>query len=423
MNWISPHRPTPSERPHLRALYAHLVQGLFEHSRIPTLTLFGSMFLLYIVLLDFQATRPVVRILIVSMAAVVGFRALLAYREDWVRARIPSLGARFGLHVALSALTALGLGSLVAICALGLDPGRLLLICFWLAGSTAIAAISMAGSPIAYALYLVPSLFPLAWVGPRAFSEGIGVLFSASVGIYAVSLWAISWNIHGAVRRNYMLSRQLEDLALRDPLTGLRNRRYLVEFMEEESPRVMRRWLNPELTQSPRRSVTLLVVDLDRFKAVNDQYGHQAGDFVLQQAARLLKEVVRKPDLVVRWGGEEFVVVALDSDRVLPPLIAQRIRERFALHEFRLPGGEALRCTCSIGYALFPFLPERPDGLDWDQVLRLADEGLFRSKRAGRNCLRGFQPGGAPPAAILGSLRREDLDAATLERDGMIREA
>jgi diguanylate cyclase (GGDEF)-like protein len=218
-----------------------------------------------------------------------------------------------------------------------------------------------------------------------------------------------------------LLTQRLGDLALRDPLTGLRNRRYLHEFMQEETPRVLRRWLAQDVAIINRRSISLILVDLDHFKLVNDEHGHAAGDAVLVQVAGLLKDIVRKPDLVLRWGGEEFLILALDSDRIAPPLIAVRVHERMARHPFVLPGGQTIRQTCSVGFAIFPFLPERPEGLGWEQVFRMADESLYSAKDSGRNRLQGFLPGVGDPDAIIAALEVPDPDFAKALEAGLIK--
>jgi diguanylate cyclase (GGDEF)-like protein len=126
--------------------------------------------------------------------------------------------------------------------------------------------------------------------------------------------------------------------------------------------------------------------------------------------ARLLKEIVRKPDLVLRWGGEEFLILALDSDRVTPPLIAVRVHEQMAQHSFILPGGQTLRQTCSVGYAIYPFHPDRPEGLGWEQVFRLADQCLYSAKDQGRNRMQGMLPGPGDADAAIAALQVPDPD-------------
>jgi len=130
---------------------------------------------------------------------------------------------------------------------------------------------------------------------------------------------------------------------------------------------------------------------------------------------------VRKPDLVLRWGGEEFLILALDSDRISPPHIAVRVHERMAQQPFMLPGGQVIRQTCSVGYAIFPFLPERPEGLEWEQVFRLADESLYGAKGKGRNLLQGVLPGEGDPDAIIAALAVPDPDFPEALAAGLIR--
>jgi diguanylate cyclase (GGDEF)-like protein len=184
---------------------------------------------------------------------------------------------------------------------------------------------------------------------------------------------------------------------------------------------VLRRWLLNDEKIRNRRSISLILVDLDLFKRVNDEYGHVAGDAVLRQVAQLLRQIVRKPDLVLRWGGEEFLVLALDSDRQAPPLTALRVHQEMAQHPFVLPGGQELRLTCSVGYAIYPFLPERPEGISWEQVFRMADHCLYDAKGMGRNRLRGFLPGEADPDRVVAALEAPEPDFALALADGLIR--
>jgi diguanylate cyclase (GGDEF)-like protein len=128
----------------------------------------------------------------------------------------------------------------------------------------------------------------------------------------------------------------------------------------------------------------LLVVDLDNFKAINDSLGHTAGDRVLQQAAQLVAQACRESDSAVRWGGEEFLVVARHADRDLAANLAGRICESFRKHLFEVGGGKSVGLTCSVGVAAFPFSPENE--LSWEEVVDLADHGLYAAKRAGKDC-------------------------------------
>jgi len=127
------------------------------------------------------------------------------------------------------------------------------------------------------------------------------------------------------------------------------------------------------------------MVDLDHFKEVNDRHGHAAGDAVLVQMQERLREVFRESDYLIRWGGEEFLVLARATHRDDGKLVAERIRKAVADRDFVLPDGTLLQKTCSIGFACFPFVPAEPRLLSWSEVVELADQGLYLVKRSGRN--------------------------------------
>jgi diguanylate cyclase (GGDEF)-like protein len=124
---------------------------------------------------------------------------------------------------------------------------------------------------------------------------------------------------------------------------------------------------------------------VDHFKSVNDIYGHNAGDQLLIQLSDLLTQTCRESDCVIRWGGEEFLLVSRFVDREDAPLMAERIRNKIAQHTFKLPDGSSLKKTCSIGFACFPFLPKEPTKLSWEQVIDIADHALYIAKKSGRN--------------------------------------
>jgi diguanylate cyclase (GGDEF)-like protein len=216
----------------------------------------------------------------------------------------------------------------------------------------------------------------------------------ALLAFYVPCLTMMCFYAHANARRTMLLSLELRDLALKDTLTGLRNRRFLAEFMEHEAEQLRRTWRDhSEDRQRPPQSIGLLLIDLDLFKRVNDEHGHQAGDDVLRQFASVLQEAVRRPDLVVRWGGEEFVVIARDLARPAVWDVADRIRRRVAEQAFQLASGGVLHKTCSIGYSLFPFSTRTPELLTWEQSLALADQALYQAKDTGRNRVVGVSAG------------------------------
>ncbi len=184
-------------------------------------------------------------------------------------------------------------------------------------------------------------------------------------------------------------NRALTDLSLTDPLTGLRNRRYLASTIPTDVAQVQRTYRDLSSGRSDRlpRNVDLvfLLVDLDHFKQVNDRYGHTAGDRVLQELRQLLIGACRTSDIVVRWGGEEFLIVARNSSREEATILAERVRTSIAAHLFEVGIEEPISMTCSVGFAAFPFVPRRPDAASWEEVIDLADRCLYIAKREGRN--------------------------------------
>ncbi|HKW36460.1 MAG TPA: diguanylate cyclase [Burkholderiales bacterium] len=164
--------------------------------------------------------------------------------------------------------------------------------------------------------------------------------------------------------------RRLQEQAISDPLTGLYNRRYLNEFL----PR--------ELARSGRNAtpVAVMLLDLDRFKGVNDSFGHEAGDLVLSAVANLLRGKVRGSDIACRYGGEEFALVLPETGLEPSARRAEDIRVAISALDLRYAGKYLGRMTASIGIALFPDHSRDADGL-----LRVADIALYAAKGAGRD--------------------------------------
>ena len=185
--------------------------------------------------------------------------------------------------------------------------------------------------------------------------------------------------------------RALEEVSLTDQLTGLRNRRFFLQHVETDVGMSLRRYDDPlrtgviERDAAPGKDLVFFMVDLDHFKEVNDRHGHAAGDAVLVQMQERLREVFRESDYLIRWGGEEFLVLARATHRDDGHIVAERIRRAVADRDFLLPDGTLLQKTCSIGFACFPFVPSQPRLLSWSEVVELADQGLYLVKRSGRN--------------------------------------
>jgi diguanylate cyclase (GGDEF)-like protein len=198
-------------------------------------------------------------------------------------------------------------------------------------------------------------------------------------------------------------NRELSFQSSRDPLTTLYNRRYFQDFIGDRGAQAERRRDEGTTIQA------LLLIDLDHFKEINDRFGHTAGDAVLVAVARRLRDTLRETDMIVRWGGEEFLVFVPAAHPETLDEIASRIMRAVAMAPF-LHEGTEIPMTASVGYVPMP-LP--PDGvpLPWERAIALADKALYMAKIHGRNRaygVHGLSPG---DAATLAEAER-DLERA-----------
>jgi diguanylate cyclase (GGDEF)-like protein len=175
---------------------------------------------------------------------------------------------------------------------------------------------------------------------------------------------------HAAIAlENARLHRIVERQALVDGLTGIANRRQCEDAMTAEIARAERLGT----------TLTLVLADLDDFKAVNDAHGHAVGDDVLRKFAAALRSTVRDSDLAGRWGGEEFLLLLPGADATGGALLADRVRETFSERSFAGRDGETVTVTCSFGVA------QHRAGGDERELFASADRALYRAKRAGKN--------------------------------------
>ncbi len=170
---------------------------------------------------------------------------------------------------------------------------------------------------------------------------------------------------------------QLEILATHDSLTGLLNRRATYQHAEQALL----------LAEQEATSLSLILLDVDHFKAINDQYGHLSGDQALRLVAETILQATRPQDFVGRWGGEEFVLVLPKTSLAEAEKIAEKIRQKMATTTLVLPEGD-VRLFVSLG--LTSSSPKNPCPLD--TLVQQADQALYCAKRQGRNCVRLFNP-------------------------------
>jgi diguanylate cyclase (GGDEF)-like protein len=195
-------------------------------------------------------------------------------------------------------------------------------------------------------------------------------------------------------------NKELEEISLTDPLTMTRNRRYFYETISTDIAQALRshlKTLNPDVPAGPKHELIFVLVDIDRFKSVNDEFGHAAGDRLLKEVAMRIASVMRRSDDLVRWGGEEFLLVCRSTDRENAGMLCDRVLAAIRQMPFDVGNGVPVHKTCSIGWAPYPWLPDDVGRLSIDNVIELADKGLYLAKRGGRN--RSF---GMVPAANMG---------------------
>ncbi len=180
-----------------------------------------------------------------------------------------------------------------------------------------------------------------------------------------------------------VVNSKLLEASTTDPLTGLRNRRYLFQQIGKDVDLVLRHYRDGTETMRPggNNDLLFLMVDLDNFKPVNDNCGgHEAGDRLLLQIRDVLLEACRKSDDVIRWGGDEFLIVARETNREYAANLAERLRHSLSDRVFPVGDGQVARITTSVGYASYPFIKERPDLFSWEEVLGVADAAMYEAK-------------------------------------------
>ncbi len=167
------------------------------------------------------------------------------------------------------------------------------------------------------------------------------------------------------------ISEKMNSMIIREGLTGLFNKAYIRQRLEEEFYRAKRY----------DHDLSLMMIDLDNFKDLNDRYGHAAGDHLLRYFSQLITETVRPSDIAARYGGEEFLVILPETNKDEAGFLAERLRQRISLYPFRVDSRkEDILFTISVGVTSFPEF-----GLSADELIVLADEALYQAKKNGKN--------------------------------------
>jgi diguanylate cyclase (GGDEF)-like protein len=171
------------------------------------------------------------------------------------------------------------------------------------------------------------------------------------------------------------LNKRLQELSITDGLTGIYNHRHFIHLLEIECNRALRY----------KRNLSLLMLDIDEFKQVNDGLGHPCGDLVLRHFAKILKGSVRKTDIVARYGGDEFGIILTETKKSMAMKVSEKIRREVEKHPFTW-GEKVFRITVSIGVAA----ALREGVKDWNGLLNAADQALYKAKDGGRNNVMAF---------------------------------
>ncbi len=233
----------------------------------------------------------------------------------------------------------------------------------------------------------------------------LAAVFAASFVVVAV----LYRKLRATNRLLGQTNRELSFQSSRDPLTTLYNRRYFQNFIGAEDAQAERR------REDGRPVQALLLIDLDHFKDINDRYGHAAGDNVLVAVARRLRETLRETDMIVRWGGEEFLVFVAATHADKLDEIATRAMHAVSSAPF-LYQGATIPLTTSIGFVPMP-LPPHDVAMPWERAIGLADMALYLAKLHGRNRAYGICSLSSGDADTLARVER-DLDTAW--RDGLV---
>jgi len=202
---------------------------------------------------------------------------------------------------------------------------------------------------------------------------------------------SLRWHSLELQRKNL----ELQEISFTDALTRIWNRRYLEEILTAEAGQVLRNYQRArgaDIRKLDHRDLVFIMVDVDFFKEVNDQHGHAAGDRLLELVAQRLSSVVRKSDVLVRWGGEEFLIMSRSTDPSGTPAFCSRVLEVMSFEPFDLGQGVVVRKTCSVGWAPYPWCRNAFESICAEEAIELADIALYRAKALGRNQGIGLLP-------------------------------
>ncbi|OEY65143.1 GGDEF domain-containing protein [Marinobacter sp. X15-166B] len=294
---------------------------------------------------------------VVSVAMYIGAYYAFKYRRNKLAA------ALFWIEVTVHAA--------VGIVALGWDSGfhyYLLIfipaLCVTTSRVKAVAGLSLLWGCYVALLVLMWFIEPLQPISPTALKSVFLFNLTVVFGLFAY----LSFFYLGLVART---QERLRRFAATDPLTGLLNRRHMTEQVEKAV----------SLAERRRCPLSFLLLDVDRFKAINDTYGHEVGDQVLRGVAGVLRQQLRKQDLIARWGGEEFLVALPDTGSDSAAVSGERLRRAIMATDWQALTGQPIQLTVSVGVS------QLQPGESLSAGVRRSDAAMYRGKAQGRNAV------------------------------------
>ncbi len=223
------------------------------------------------------------------------------------------------------------------------------------------------------------------------------VLTLATMLVMGTLVWIKQFQLDRELRR---ASQDLREDSLTDSLTGARNRRFLDSTIDGDVRQVIRAYSGAASESGAHnRDLVFYLIDADSFKAVNDRHGHAMGDIMLVELARRISSAIRHSDVLIRWGGDEFLVVSRYTDRNVAHILAERVLKSVGSQPFALTAEVQVSCTCSIGWAAFPWHVNAPESVSYNEILQMADSALYEAKKQGRNRAVGIRRTREEPAA------------------------
>lgn len=288
---------------------------------------------------------------------------------------------------------------------------------FVLGGMTAGSAGTYAIKKSLFLVYSIPVLIPgtlhfLVKGGEINLAMGgMGILFYAIMVVTVMRMHKTTINsltlsfenrrlvntLQREKKQSEKLNVELREMSLKDPMTGLQNRRFFLEIIKPEALSFSTE-LAYASAKKEQRNLSIgnlygiFLIDIDFFKRINDTYGHDSGDMVLKQFSDILTDAARAEDLIIRWGGEEFLVILRRAEADLLFTFAERVRQTVSRARFKIDGGKSISKTCSVGFTSYPFNLTQPGALEVEQSITLADRALYYAKNQGRNLSAGVFP-------------------------------